>query len=190
MIGGTSGSETKLCQPCSSQSKITQTRSSSAGSRKTIAPLEPCCLRFSAPFGREDLHEPVEVLDLRRCEQHRRSPFVGVLSSWWAPSCGQAGEGRRADQALLRIDRAEALDDLEPAVARLGDVHVHAHVVLAGHHRRRAARALGDLRVVERRDHVVLLERARLGRPRPPRAAARGTGPSSALPPVNFASPG
>ena len=32
MIGGTSGSATKLCQPCSSQSKITQTRSSSAGS--------------------------------------------------------------------------------------------------------------------------------------------------------------
>ena len=49
MIGGTSGSDTKLCQPCSSQSKITQTRSSSAGSRKTSAPLDPCSLRFSAP---------------------------------------------------------------------------------------------------------------------------------------------
>src|SRR5438874_4628950 len=47
-MGGTSGSDTKSFQPCSSQSKITQTRSVSAGSRNTMAPLEPCCLRFSA----------------------------------------------------------------------------------------------------------------------------------------------
>src|SRR4051794_2821343 len=50
MIGGTSGSDTKLCQPSGFQSKITQTRSSWFGSRKTVAPLEPCSLRFSAPF--------------------------------------------------------------------------------------------------------------------------------------------
>src|SRR4051794_13995767 len=50
MIGGTSGSETKLFQPSASQSNRTQTRSSSLGSRNTCAPLEPCCLRFSAPF--------------------------------------------------------------------------------------------------------------------------------------------
>src|SRR3954451_20144785 len=50
MIGGTSGSEMKLCQPSGFQSKITQTRSSWFGSRKTVAPLEPCSLRFSAPF--------------------------------------------------------------------------------------------------------------------------------------------
>src|SRR6476646_3257246 len=50
MIGGTSGSETKLCQPSASQSKSTQTRSASLGSRKTCAPFDPCCLRFSAPF--------------------------------------------------------------------------------------------------------------------------------------------
>src|SRR5258708_34053217 len=50
MMGGTSGSEAKLCQPFSSQSKTTQTRSSSVGSRKTVQPLEPCCLRFSAPL--------------------------------------------------------------------------------------------------------------------------------------------
>src|SRR6187401_1184306 len=49
-IAGTSGSETKLCQPSASQSKSTQTRSASLGSRKTCAPLDPCCLRFSAPF--------------------------------------------------------------------------------------------------------------------------------------------
>ena len=35
-------------------------------------------------------------------------------------------------------------------VVRLGDVHVHPHVVLAGHHLGRTARALGDPRVVER----------------------------------------
>src|SRR5207247_9724606 len=39
-----------LCQPSSSQSKTTQTRSSSLGSRKTCAPLDPCCFRFSAPL--------------------------------------------------------------------------------------------------------------------------------------------
>src|SRR5579862_456093 len=50
MIGGTSGSEAKLCQPSRSQSKITQTRSAWFGSRNTSAPFEPCCLRFSAPF--------------------------------------------------------------------------------------------------------------------------------------------
>src|ERR1035441_10702479 len=49
MIGGTSGSETKLFQPSRSQSKITHTRSSWLGSRYTSAPFEPCCLRCSAP---------------------------------------------------------------------------------------------------------------------------------------------
>src|SRR2546430_294234 len=49
-IGGTSGSETKLCQPSAFQSKSTQTRSSSLGSRKTVAPFDPCCFRFSAPL--------------------------------------------------------------------------------------------------------------------------------------------
>src|SRR5947209_18241968 len=50
MIPGTSGSEAKLCHPSRSQSKITQTRSVSLGSRNTSAPFEPCCLRFSAPL--------------------------------------------------------------------------------------------------------------------------------------------
>ena len=74
---------------------------------------------------------------------------------------GSGGEGRRADRALLRIDGAEALDDLEMAVARLGDVHVHAHVVLAGHDGGGAPGALVDRRVIQSRDHVVLHERAR-----------------------------
>src|ERR1044071_4803136 len=49
-MGVTSGSEVKLCQPASSQSKIAQTRSLSFGSRKTCDPLQPCCFRFSAPL--------------------------------------------------------------------------------------------------------------------------------------------
>src|SRR6476646_9104500 len=49
-MAGTSGSEVKLCQPASSQSKIAQTRSLSFGSRKTCDPLQPCCFRFSAPL--------------------------------------------------------------------------------------------------------------------------------------------
>ena len=55
---------------------------------------------------------------------------------------------------------------------------------------RRAARPLGDRRVIERRDHVLLLERARLGHGGRPEPQARGTGLNSAPPPVNFASPG
>ena len=68
MIGGTSGSATKLCQPCSSQSKITQTRSSSEGSRKIARALGSVLLALLRSRGREDSHEPVEVLHLRRRE--------------------------------------------------------------------------------------------------------------------------
>ena len=50
--------------------------------------------------------------------------------------------------ALLRIDDPQALDDLQITVARLGDVHVHSNMMLAGHHFRRTTRALGDLCVV------------------------------------------
>src|SRR5215207_272841 len=44
-----SGSASNSRKPSSSQSKITQTRWSSLGSRKTCEPLLPCCFRFSAP---------------------------------------------------------------------------------------------------------------------------------------------
>ena len=64
--------------------------------------------------------------------------------------------------ALVRVDGAEALDDLEAAVGDLGDVHVHANMMLAGHHLGRAARAFGDPGMVERRDDVVLPQRAGL----------------------------
>jgi hypothetical protein len=49
----------------------------------------------------------------------------------------------------LRIHRPEALDDLEPAVTCLADVHAHPHVVLAGHHDRGPAGPLGDLRAIQ-----------------------------------------
>src|SRR4051794_6136928 len=58
MIGGTAGSEANAPKPSASQSKITQTRSSWLGSRKTIAPLDPCSCRFSAPL--------VEKVSLKR----------------------------------------------------------------------------------------------------------------------------
>src|SRR4029077_6786539 len=63
---------------------------------------------------------------------------------------------------FLRIDDAEALDDPEDSVAGLGDVHIHASMMLTGHHFSRTDRPLCDLGVVERLDHVVLLQRARL----------------------------
>src|SRR3954471_25046630 len=75
--------------------------------------------------------------------------------SWRRPASAVShAESRSLDESFLRIDRAEALDDLETAASSLGDVHVHAHVVLAGHHLRRAAGAIGYLRMVERSDHV------------------------------------
>src|SRR5271165_4440177 len=64
---------------------------------------------------------------------------------------------------LVGVYRPEALDDVEGAAAYLSDVDVHPHVVLAGHHLRRAARAVSDLRVVERRDDGSLVERAGFG---------------------------
>src|SRR5829696_503859 len=64
--------------------------------------------------------------------------------------------------ALLRINSPQALDDLEGTVACPGDVHVHADVMLAGHHFRPAARPFGDPRVVERLDDGILLRGARL----------------------------
>src|SRR6476659_2514536 len=155
-IGGTSGSDTKLCQPCSSQSNATQTRSASVGSRNTVAPLDPCCRRLSAPL--------VENTSRKRSKSSTcvvASNMDGSFRRWMfgMPSGGERGD---AHLPLLGIDRAQLLDHLEVAVSDLGDVHVHAHVVLAGHHCRRPARPFADVRVVERGDDVGLLQRARL----------------------------
>ena len=174
-IAGTSGSDTKLCQPSASQSKMTQTRSSSDGSRKTSALLEPCSLRFSATFRGEDLQEAIHVLDLRGREQHHDLRSFGGCRS-------VRRKDLRVHEAFLRIHRPEVLDDFEPAAAGLADVHAHPHVVLPGHHGRGAAGTLGDLRVIQRGDHVVLRQRPGFldgGRPQL-QAAIEARGPAAA----------
>ena len=55
------------------------------------------------------------------------------------------------------------LDHLEHAFVRVGDVHVHANVVLARNHLGWPARSPRDLRVIERVDHLFPLECPRLG---------------------------
>src|SRR6266571_5798901 len=47
----------KFCQPSASQSKSTQTRPSSLGSRKVCEPLDPCCFRFSRLVVVKTLHQ-------------------------------------------------------------------------------------------------------------------------------------
>ena len=100
-----------------------------------------------------------------------------------------SGDGRGADGTLLRVDRTEVVDDLEAAGARLGDVHVQPEVVLTRHHRRRPARAFGDLRVVEGGDHVVLPS-VPASATAPAQSRSPRYRPEQALPPVNAASPG
>src|SRR3954470_7437962 len=146
-----------------------------------VAPLQPCSWRFSAPFvektsmnwSKSSTCVVASSISISFVVVFRRA--VGLVSG---------GDGR-AEVALLRIDRPEALDDLETAAARTGDVHVHAHVVLAWDHRGRAARALRDLRVIQGRDHVCLLERAGLlhgGGPKPqPAVEARAPAPAGEL---------
>ena len=67
--------------------------------------------------------------------------------------CAAASSRRLPDHGLVGVDDPQALDDPDRAVADLGDVHVHPHVVLAGDHLRRAAGADGDLGVVQGADH-------------------------------------
>jgi hypothetical protein len=67
------------------------------------------------------------------------------------------------DDALLRVDRPEVLDDLEAAVPGLCDVHGQAGVMLTLDHCRRTTGAIFDPCVVEGSDHVLLHERAGLG---------------------------
>src|SRR5712692_11458951 len=47
----------KFCQPSASQSKSTQTRPFSLGSRKTCEPFDPCCFRFSRLVVENTLHQ-------------------------------------------------------------------------------------------------------------------------------------
>jgi hypothetical protein len=77
-------------------------------------------------------------------------------------SAHPAGVGKARDVGLVRINDAEALDNLEGAVAGLGDVHVHANMMLTGHYFGRTARSLDDPGAVESLDDVVLPKRAGL----------------------------
>jgi len=62
--------------------------------------------------------------------------------------------------AFLWIDRPQTLDNLEVTVPRLGNVHVHANMMLTRHHFSGATRPLRDLCMVQCLDDMVLLERA------------------------------
>src|SRR5438270_1584871 len=78
--------------------------------------------------------------------------------------CSEAIDPRRSlpDFALLRIDVAEVLHHFERPALGPCDVHVHAHVVLAGHHLGGAAGSLCDPGVIQSPDDVALVERAGL----------------------------
>ena len=65
----------------------------------------------------------------------------------------------RFDLTFLRVDVTQVLHHLERAALGAGDVHVHPHVVLTGHHLGGASRALRDPGVVQCRDDVGLVER-------------------------------
>jgi len=76
-------------------------------------------------------------------------PAFGILLS--------GGGFSRLDRALVWINYTQTLDDPEIAIARLGNVHVHADVMLTGHHFSRATWALSDLCMVQSLDHIFLL---------------------------------
>src|SRR4051812_15640151 len=66
------------------------------------------------------------------------------------------------DFALLRVDVTEVLHHLERPTLGPRDVHVHAYVMLAGHHLGGATGALCDPGMVQGQDDVVLVQRAGL----------------------------
>ena len=82
------GSETKFFQPSSSQSKSTQTRPSSLGSRKVCEPLDPCCFRFSRLVVEKTPH------------QRSKSSTFDVARNISRPFCGKCAV------ALLRPSAA------------------------------------------------------------------------------------
>src|SRR5919108_2535394 len=80
-MAGTSGSETKFCQPAASQSKSTQTRPSSLGSRKTCERLEPCCFRFSRLVVENTLHQRSKSSTFEVARNNlSSSPFLGAAA--------------------------------------------------------------------------------------------------------------
>src|SRR5207248_9103767 len=81
----------KFCQPSASQSKSTQTRPSSLGSRKTCEPLDPCCFRFSRLVVEKTLHQRSKSStfvvaknnSLLLCGKCRRAPTACVRARVW-----------------------------------------------------------------------------------------------------------
>ena len=173
MIGGTAGSETKLCQPSASQSKMTQTRSSSLGIAEYERALELASWRLLGAGGADILEETGRGPRSGWLRVARRGVLlllVGVsvclTSRSGVPtslSCGSIAPSRSTIRTGWPLG--------------LGDVHVQPQVVLSRDHLRRAAGPVGDLGVVERRDHVGLGQRPGLGDgrgPQPDRGEAEG----------------
>jgi DNA-binding transcriptional ArsR family regulator len=67
-----------------------------------------------------------------RQRRHRRVPAPALQPPEMLRTCRAVSAQR--DLAFPGIDVAEVLDHLERAVLGPGDVRIHAHVVLAGHH--------------------------------------------------------
>src|SRR3954470_22041225 len=107
---------------------------------RSSTPASRCCSTTSQTM----LTATFRVLSARRL-RHETSQSTGL-----------------GEDAFFRLDYAEALDDVERPVVRLGDVHVQAQVVLARHHLGRTARSVRDGGVVERLYDRVLVERAGL----------------------------
>src|SRR3954471_13149014 len=66
------------------------------------------------------------------------------------------------EHALLGLDDAEVLNDVEAAVVGARDVHVQPKVVLAGHHLGGATGTVSNPRVIQGADDVVLVHRSGL----------------------------
>src|SRR5437868_10860001 len=88
---------------------------------------------------------------------HSRRAGLAATRCLSAPLRPRRSGAREA--AFLWIDGAQAFDRPEPAVFSLTDVHVHPEVVLPWHHLSRTTWPVGDARVVECCEDVVLVER-------------------------------
>src|SRR5690349_2415129 len=111
------------------------------GSRKTAAPFDPCCLRLSAPLVEKTFKNWSKsstlvvasimlVLLVASCVAFARLGFR--LCDRRSADGAHPARLEARNGGFLRIDHAEILDDLELPVAGLGDVHVHANMMLAG----------------------------------------------------------
>src|SRR5271169_3418709 len=95
-------------------------------------------VRMKAFELREDIRRPAscrseraEALAQEALVDRRRDTHL--MHPTWLTTRSTSAELRgRRHHRLVRVDGPQVLDDLETAVLRLGDVHIHADVVLAG----------------------------------------------------------